>query len=423
MPETAQAFLPLDVGTGRTYRRKGFAPRYELSVNGTTLKEDVLRQVAGVQIEMGVDGADQVTLQVVPVTDQRRVRDLLDGYVFAEGNSLEVRSGDETGPLHHMGRYDLQVSAPRGDERGRVVEVIGYSAAARLLRNQAPWRFGRDVSDQEAVIQIARHAGIEPNVSATLPRKRARVKEVGTSDLVFLDQIAATARNEAGTDFRWYVRWDPAARGGRGADVLTFEPFRLDTQVEQYVFRYEPGEDARLSSTLRRWAIEPAMGDTPSRLSVVYLDRLAGEEREIVVEVADADAEPNVLWSGKVAGLDLRQEIKDGAAVRVQAIGEGTEENPLEFLTFEDETEALDFARRRFRARQLAFANADFTVVGMERILPWDRHTFRGMQDRWDGDYLIMNVIHGWQKSGPYFCDLTANRLPSTRSVPKGGVR
>ncbi|MFH1569628.1 MAG: hypothetical protein ABIL09_16650 [Gemmatimonadota bacterium] len=415
-----RGLVPL-AGTSRLVRPVDFAPYYELWINGSKLKDDVLRQIAGMTIEMSVDGADQVTLDVQPVTGLRRVRNLLDGHVLAEGNSLEVWAGNGRGPLVSMGRYDLQVSPPRGDERGRRLEVIGYSAAAKLLRYEAPWRFGADVGDTEIVQRMATAAGLAHEVSPTLPRKRGRVKEAGRSDFEFLDEIAATARNERGTDFRWYVRWDPTKRGGRGADVLTFDPYRLDSSAEKYVFRYEPEDD--LASTLRRWSIEPAMGDTPTRVSVVYLDRLAGEEREVVAEVADPNADPTVLWTGAVAGLEgIDQEVKDGAAVRLQAIGEGTEASPLEFLAFEDEGEALDFARRWFRQRQYAFAHADFAVIGMERLRPWDVHAYRGMDARWDGDYMTTSVRHRWGTGSVYFCELAANRVPAESSFPVGGA-
>jgi len=396
----------------------GFAPLYELYVNGTKLEDDVLRHIAGVLIEQSVDGADMAKLSVDAIVDGVATAEVIDSYIFAEGNSLEIWAGYENEPPTHMGRFDLQVPGQSGDRNGQKVEVVGLSAAHKLLTRKFPWRFEATVTDKEIVETIARDAGLESRVAEMLPRAGARVKEAGVSDWEFLNRIAAEGKNLDGLEFRWYVRWEPEARQGRGADVLVFEPFRVDTQAEQYEFFYRPQDD--LSSTLRSYGIMPSLLDTPTKVSVVYLNRQAGEEREVVAEVADSSSDPEVLWSGLTGGLKgIEAEIKDGACVRLRTGDPFEERNPVP-LEFEDDTEAVLWVRRWFRRRQEAFCVTDFVVVGLPKIRPWDVHRFSGIANRWNGHYMVTYAKHRLQRNGVYEVDLTANRLPPLESFPAG---
>jgi len=408
---------------GRTYEGVGHAPRVELRVNGTKLQEDFAALVTQVEVAMSVDAADAVTLTV---QGGRRLREsggalVGDEHVFAEGNKLEILIGYENEALVSMGRFDLQVPKPSGGPEGRSLEVFGLGGAHKLLSNKQPWRFGKDVSDKEVIEQIGLLHGLDVDViGPILPRTKQRKKDAGRTDFEFLDQIATEARNPRGLEFRWFVRFID------GIDVLTFEPFRVDLQDEQYVFRYE--DDATGMSTLYQWEIDPGLKGMPTKVSIVYMNRKDREEREVVVNLADPTSDPEVLWSGKVGGLKgIDSEVRDGGAVRLRTGDELDDRNaitgPFPRLEFDSEDEAQHFALQWFRRRQFAFAAGRFGTVGMTNVRPWDVHWFKGMATRWDGQYVVTEVNHQLGRGTPYALDIVANRLPDEKLAPTTEVR
>ena len=272
-------------------------------------------------------------------------------------------------------------------------------------------------------------------MSDTLPRTKSKLKESGRTDWAFLNELSAKAQHPTGLDFRWYVRWDPDAKAGAGADVLVFEPFKVDLLREQYVFRYEDPELGM--GSLREFEIRPTLKGMPTKVSVVYMNRKARMLREVVINLADPNAEPELLWSGKTGGLKgIDTEVKDGGAVRLKTGDLFEERNPRQVdgyktisaglagtsLEFDDEKEALDFALKWFRNRQFAFTSATFTTIGLPRVRPWDVHWFKGLSKRWDGQYMLTGVKHRFARGSGYGLALDANKLRSAESFPQGRI-
>ena len=276
----------------------GHAPLYELRVNGVRVRQDWLRHVSEVTADMDVDKADSVQIALDVLVDGVATADVLDSRLFAEGNSLELLAGYETRGMVSLGRYDLMVPALSGGTSGRRVEVLGLSAAHRLMDNKLSRRFAKDVALHEIVEHVAREHKLLPAVD-TVPGARggAYIKEDGETDYHLLSRLAADASAMDGREYRWFVRWDARKR----QDVLVFEPFRLDRQEQRFRFTYSYGTDGGLS-TLRDFSIEPSLKSVPSKVSLVYLDRDAREEREVIVQLADPNLDPVVLWSGKRGG-------------------------------------------------------------------------------------------------------------------------
>lgn len=405
----------LSLEPGRATKEIGYVPMWEVVVNGTKLEEDIMQHVSAIEVAMDVDAADQVKLSASSAVDAQQVDALIDSHIFAEGNSLEVFFGTEIEPLEHMGRYDLQMPTIRGDADGRGVEVVGLSGAAKLLSNKQPRQWPRAVTDDVIVQEIATAHGMTAIADPTKPRRRARTKKSGTSDFELLNSISQTAQNDDGTDFRWYVRWDEFAQ----RDLLIFESFKVDPQQVSYRFVYQ---DEGLHSSLMTWEVNPDLKSMPTKVSVVYMDRASQEEREVVANVANPASDPEVLWSGRVGGLKgITSEIKDGGAIRLRT-GDLYDELPPAPLSFDDSDEALDWVKRWYRRRQHGFASLKATVIGLQTIRPWDIHTFSGMSDRWDGQYMITSVRHLMSASQVYVCDLVANRLPTQESLARAEV-
>jgi phage protein D len=399
----------------------GYAPMYEVRVEGTRLREDLMRHVRSVEVTQSVDGADELSMEVDATDKGREVRDLMDAYPFAEGNSVQVQAGYESEALTHLGRFDLQVPEVAGDASGRSLTVVGLSAAARLLSVQVARQYAADVGTRQIVEEVAYTSGLTPRVSGVfMPRKDAVLKKAGESDWQLLTWLAANTQTLDGLELRWYVRWDAAANGGEGADVLVFEPHEFGRgQERQYVFRYE--DDVAALAPLRSFRVSADLKGMATRLVLTYFSRFVNEEREIVVDAADATKAPTVVWSGAkgAGGETIEGEIEDGAAVRVAAGDPWEERNPAP-LVFDDDAAAVTWARRWFRRRQEAFCEADFTVVGMPDVRPWDVHLFRGMSARFDGAYMVTSVRHRLASDGGYYMDLTANKVPSEAGFPQG---
>lgn len=410
-------------------RKLGHLAYFELRVEGTRLREDFLRHIRNVAVLSTVDGCDELSFTVDEVvtnadgTTSPGRPDILTSKAFGEGNQIEVwATGAEDIPLACLGRFELQMAAPRCGPSGRSLEVIGLDASNRLLGYKAPRVYGKDVLDHQIVLELAEEYGFTPNVDTnTLPRGKGRVKKAGATDFEFMNDLADTARNRETAEYRWFVRFDPKARGGRGADVLTFEPFQIPgQQTKRFTFRYEAqqADDFNWASTLRSAAVDPSLKSMPTKLSVVYLDSTTGETQEVIVEVSDPASAPDVVYTGGAGKSPAEKEIKDGAAIQLKAFGEQDERQGG--LTFPTQGDAIGYALLYFRRRQYAFAMISGRIIGVETVRIWDVHDLKGIHPRWDGPVLMTEVKHVFNSGDlAYAIEFQGQRLPSSNSAPK----
>jgi len=401
----------------------GHEPYYELRVEGTRLRDDYLRHIrGGPRVRFDVDKAGMLQLTVDELVDGQATAEIIDGKAFAEGNMIEYWvSGGSLRPPICRGRFELMLPAVRGGAGGRTLEATGLTADHRLASHTDPFAADAKTLDHEIVATLAATHGLDADIdTGTLPRSKPRVKVAGTSDFTFLDELARTARNREGAAYRWWVRFDPNARGGRGADVLHFQPFTVDPTQEEVIFNFVPYYDdgGEWHATLRRFEATPALKGMPSKMVLRYTDLTAGEEREIVIQLTEQSSAPSVLFVGQAGKAKIEQEIKDGAAIAVTAFG--GRDAFLGHLMFRNGEEAAAYGLALFREQQLAFVSLEAAVVGVETLMPWGLHLLRGMSSRLDGRYMITSVEDVWGGGDLAFAmDITANRVPDAKDAPE----
>lgn len=418
----------------------GHAPRVELRVNGTLLGEDIRRLFGSIKIEMDVDRADALSVEVRPVADSPS-RKLIDSYLFAEGNTIEASAGyadlQSVAPVS-LGMFDLQPTGGKGGREGTTFSVNGLAPAHRMLDNRLHRVYGADYSDSEIVELLAKEYGFASQVSPTVRRKTARTKEAGVSDFALLNFLAAEATNDAGEAFYWRAEWTPNALGPKDAVVLRFGPIELAPPAERLMFRAEAWMER--PATIHEWSASPSIKGIPTKISLVWMDRETREEMEVIVEMGSADSDPVVLWSGSAArpakkadengnpppedtlhkGLDaIDKEVQDGSAVRFHASGE----TPWgKSGTFGSEQEAIAWARKMFGWLKFGLCDAEFTVPGVPTVRPWQIHDFVGMSSRWDGSYLLTSVTHTLDPQGAYTMQLRGRKVPGANTNPTATV-
>lgn len=391
----------------------GFAPRYRLTCNGTVLLSDVTRHIGRVRVELSMDKASMLSVEVsdTPVDGGigRGGAGGVESAIWAEGNLLEVELGYESQTWEHLGRYQLQAGIPQGDNDGRRLTVVGLDASAKLMAGQLSRRFESGVPYQDVVSTIGHEYGWDVEADEVLPRRAALTKKAGVTDFRLLCQVAAEASNLEGVEFYWQVKFDPKTR----RDVLRFKRWTAEDQTDALRFVYYGG--GLVQNTLRTWRIIPQLRGTPTKVSLVYLDRTTREEREVIAELRDPDSDPAVIWAGYTGRDQIEQEIRDGACVRLNSIGEFS---AVGTRSFASEEEAVRFAKKWFREHQLSFVQGEFSCVGVPFVRPWQLHEFRGMMLRWDGVWLVNEATHTLDGGGGYGLDICATRVPDGDTLP-----
>jgi phage protein D len=256
-----QAFTELE----RTHQ-DFYVPAYQIVVDGSDVIQDLFMEIASVQVDNTLKGADRFTFTVNSTFDLelREFAYLED--LFAFGNSVEIYMGYKdagTLPLMLRGKVTaVQTSFPAAGLPQ--ITVSGYDLSYCMTKGQESDSWA-DKTDSEIVAEIADLFGLNPIVEDTKV-KHPKTDKVEQSYMQFLEKLAERNGYEVYVfDFDLYFRppandEDAVVALEWGKGLLSFSPeINIAEQVTKVEVR---GWDI---SSKREIVGTAAKGDEPGR--------------------------------------------------------------------------------------------------------------------------------------------------------------
>jgi phage protein D len=169
-----------------------YVPAYQIKVNDADLLEDLFMEIASVQVDNTLKGADRFTFTVNSMFnfEDREFAFLTD--LFAFGNSVEIRMGYKDSqklPLMLRGKVTaVQTSFPASGLPQITVSGYDLSYCMTVGTAKKPLKYP-DQTDSEIVTSIAGQYGLNPIVQDT--RVKHPLTEKGQqSDMQFVERLA-----------------------------------------------------------------------------------------------------------------------------------------------------------------------------------------------------------------------------------------
>lgn len=399
------------------------APAWDLELNdGSRLPLGMHALVNRVQVKATVDGADELVIEAAAESDKpgHGAVAILGDHRLAPGNRVVVWGGYADGVQLAQQRFTMireEVSYP---EQGPItVTLRGYSAEQQLVEYTDARSYPAPSNDALIVSEIADEFGLSYTgltIETTPDRQVGRVKKKGDSDLAFLQQLALD--NGYGPPI---IRYD----ADKGEDVLYFRETNLLLQEEQATFVYNPDRalSEQPSGTLYSFRSKLSLAGVPTKVEVLGWDPEAQEAIRVVAEITGG-GQTTTVYNGSAA--EITEAIRSGAELQV-AVLQSTDDAQGErrevvvvsgiIRTSED---ALAYAERWLRTRQLAFQTADATTVGYEALWVGQVHRYEGLAPHHDGLYEVLDCTHTWDGSG-YRCRHMLRRVLEEAQAPVEG--
>lgn len=400
------------------------APYFRLRINGSTeLPAGYYALIQSLTVEASQDGADELVIRALardpggkPGSSYR----FLGEQVLAPGNLVTVEAGYADGdPAVVLQRFRIHAEAADYPASGPpTVEIRGYSAAARLGEYTRARTWKGPIADSQIAQELAEAHGIAVTVDSLWPtdeRKAGRVKAQGTSDLVFLQQLAVA--NGFGPPL---IRYDAA----RDLDVLYFRPQQVDRAAALSLV-YDPAEAGGSMATgnLISFAPELDLHGVPTRVEITGWDPAAQAPIVVVMELGEAGQEPTVLTGEATAAAGYK--ITSGSQMQARALtdaqdpeGARTEAVAIPSVTTTEEAKA--WATRWIKLRNAAFLVSRARTVGIPSLWTAQVHEVKGVASTHAGLWEVIRVSHQFSASG-YGCDLDLARVLEDGAEPAEG--
>ncbi|HEU4593528.1 MAG TPA: contractile injection system protein, VgrG/Pvc8 family [Pyrinomonadaceae bacterium] len=170
--------------------RNFYAPAYKVVVNGQNLLTDLFMEIASVQVDNTLKGADRFTFTVNSTFDfqYREFTHLAD--IFAFGNSVEIYLGYQdisSLTLLHRGMVTaVQTSFPASGLPQ--INVSGYDLTYCMTKGKRSRNWEKK-KDSDVVAEVAREYGLNPVTDDTLV-EHPKIEQSQESDYQFLEKLA-----------------------------------------------------------------------------------------------------------------------------------------------------------------------------------------------------------------------------------------
>lgn len=399
---------------GRRDWQDPFRPAWDLRVNGQPLPEDVRAAIRRLSAELVIDGADMLEIEADAWDSYRSRWVLLAETTLAPGNLVVLYTGYGH-ELHAVQRFRVVAHSARYPSGGTpTVTVRAYSAESRLVEATQPRVFEGPVSDADIARELAAAAGLAvtaDSVDDLEPLPAGRTKPKGTSDLQFLQELAAV--NDFGPPI---CRYDETLQ----ADVLYFRRTRIErSTLLDLVYNPHLAGSGDVAGDLISFEPDLNLADAPTSVRVTGYDPESGQIVEVTIGIADASRE-QVIYRGTPAEI---VDYGEPLALRVQVLAQGDERGATgaeevaavgEVLTVDG---ARAYARRWIESRRRAFMIARAEVIGDPRIALGSVHTVDGVAPPHAGLWEVEAVTHEISGSS-YTCQLDLSRVLESAREP-----
>ena len=399
---------------GRADWRDPFAPAWDLRVNGQAIPEDVRAAIRSITAELTVDGADELTVDADAWDANAGRWVLVSETTMAPGNlvTLFTGYGRELQAVQRFRVVGHEASYPT--DGAPTVRIRALSGEAWLVERTEPRVFEGPISDSQIAREIADASGLRttPTSVDDLPaRQGGRTKKKGTTDLEFLQELAAA--NDFGPPV---VLYD----ADLDADVLYFRRTRIERASDVLELVYDPHQagSADSSGDLLSFSPELNLADTPTKVRVTGYDPESGEIVEVTIGIADTSRE-QVIYRGQPRDVE---DFGDPLQLRVTVLqqGDGRGDAPAEEVVAVGEIRDADgaraYARRWIADRRRAFMRARAEVLGDPRIRLGSVHRVSGVAPVHAGLWEVEAVTH--QIDDQYRCDLDLSRVLESAREP-----
>lgn len=400
------------------------APYFRIRINGSTeLPAGYYALISSLTVEASADGADELVIRALakdPTGKPGAGYRFLGETILAPGNLVTVEAGYSDGdPPVVLQRFRLHAEGATYPASGPPeVEIRGYSAAARLGEYTRPRAWKGPIADSQIAQEIAEAHGITVTVDSLWPtdeRQAGRVKAQGTSDLVFLHQIAVASGYGPPV-----IRYDPA----RDVDVLYFRPQRVDESAALSLV-YDPSEAGGTMATGNLISFTPELDlhGVPTRVEVQGWDPAAQAPIVVIMELGEAGQDPTVLVGDATTRAGYK--ITSGSQMQARALadaqdpqGDRVESVPVPSVTTVEDAKA--WATRWIKLRNQAFMVARASTVGIPSLWTGQVHRVKGVASTHAGLWEVRRVRHQLTGQG-YTCDLDLDRVLDRSAEPSEG--
>jgi len=381
------------------------APRYLISVEGKSLKEDVTQFIESVTYEEEENSTSQISIRVLN-QDFR----FLDERVFAEGNTLDLWMGYVGKPLTFMNRGIILNPTPNFPRSGiPIFNVVAKDISQNLISVPSKDR-GKTYSkrlDSEIAAEIFSEERIVPLVQATKQRV-SRTRKKGTNRWEFLARLAEI------NDYVVNVRYDVTAKRWLGY----FGPKRREDQPAKYKFIYGTGE---LDATLYEFSPRPSLASQSTAVEVSYTDAKTGKRHRVRCEVKGKDAE-RARFAAAVGRDKMQREIQNGPSVTVTCWGQ--REEVIADRHFASPADAKRWASTWWKRRQDDFLIGSGAAMGSSDVRTGQVHELSNLGRRLSGDWEFHRVTHRMGRREPYEIDFDARKVALAEVIgdPRDGT-
>jgi phage protein D len=206
-----------------------YVPTFQLLVQGMDVVSDLFMEIASVQVDNTLKGADHFTFTVNSTFDleQREFAHLSD--LFAFGSPVEIYmgyKGSKTNPELPMLLKGFVTSVSTGFPASGLPQITvgGYDLSYCMTKGKKS-RHWSDAKDSEAVSDVAKAYGLTPKVEDTRV-KHPTIQKSTESDQQFLEKLAERNGYELYT-FDQTLHFKPPASvrktGADGQPIVTLE--------------------------------------------------------------------------------------------------------------------------------------------------------------------------------------------------------
>ena len=322
-------------------------PAFRILVNGTALTDEARADVLSIEVHQDIDNLSMFALQLNS-WDENRVK-WVDGPLFSEGASVEIRMGFEGATLHLVFAGEITGLEPSFTADAFTLTVRGYDRRHRLLRGQKTRSFVQ-MTDSDIAAAVAAGAGLISQTTST-GAALEYVLQHNQTDLEFLRERARRIGFEVTVEDRT-LHFRPPAFESRPVATLS-----LGEDLAEF--------SARLSTMTQVGQVEVRAWDR--------------KDRQVIVSQAGSTPAMGGTITGPAAS--------DRAAGKARSV---SVQQPV--LTY---AEAEGMAKSRFTEMALSFIQAEGVCVGgRSELRAGTVITIDGVGRRFSGPYYVTGVTH-----------------------------